>query len=226
MPRSDDDARLPSGETESAPHPRGFLIGLVAILALIEGLLQLGDLGLIGPPRFRALAYEYFGFWPGILSGWVPNYAFQPYAMFLTYAFLHGGLLHLGVNLVTLWSLGTAVLDRVSTPKFLAIYALSMLGGAVGFALLGHGFRPMVGASGALFGLAGAILAWNYVDRFTQAMGLWPVARAVGLLIALNFVLYFAMDRLLAWETHLGGFLSGWVAAMLVDPRGRDLPDA
>lgn len=173
----------------------------------------------------RALAYEYFGFWPGILVGWAPNYPLQPWTMFLTYAFLHGGLMHLAVNLLTLWSLGREVMSRVGPWGFLAIYALSMLGGAIGFALLGHGFRPMVGASGALFGLAGAFLAWNYVDRFTHRLGLWPVARAVGLLIALNIILYYAMDRLLAWETHLGGFVAGWVVAMLVDPLGRTPED-
>ena len=81
----------------------------------------------------------------------------------------------------------------------------------------------MVGASGALFGLAGAILAWEYVDRFTFRERLWPVARAAILLVALNVLLYFAMDRLLAWEAHLGGFVTGWIAAMLIDPRGRAL---
>ena len=40
-------------------------------------------------------------------------------------------------------------------------------------------------------------------------------------IVALNVVLYFAMNRLLAWEAHLGGFAAGWIAAMLVDPRSR-----
>lgn len=204
---------------------RALLVGLAVFLAAIELVLQAGDAGLIGYPRIRAVAYEYFGFWPGILSGWASNYELQPWTMFLTYAFLHGGLMHLGVNLLTLWSLGREVMDRVGPWGFTAIYVMSMLGGAIGFSLLGHGFRPMVGASGALFGLAGAFLAWNYVDRFTHKLGLWPVARAVVLLIALNIVLFYAMDRLLAWETHLGGFVAGWVVALLVDPLGRR-PDA
>ena len=77
----------------------------------------------------------------------------------------------------------------------------------------------MVGASGGLFGLAGAILAWEYVDRFVLREALWPVARAVLLLVALNVLLYYAMDRLLAWEAHLGGFIAGWIMALLIDPR-------
>ena len=71
---------------------------------------------------------------------------------------------------------------------------------------------------------SGAIIAWEYVDRFTFKEQMWPVLRAVLYLIALNIILYFAMGRLLAWEAHLGGFVAGWVTALLVDPRGRELP--
>ena len=125
--------------------------------------------------------------------------------------------------MITLGTVAPIVLDRVGFWKSALIYALSILGGAVGFALLSDTFRPMVGASGALFGLVGAIIAWEYVDRFTFQARMWPVLRAIGILILLNIVLYFAMDRLLAWEAHLGGFIAGWFGALLVDPRSRDL---
>ena len=141
--------------------------------------------------------------------------------MFISYAFLHAGLVHLAVNMVTLYSLGRVVLDRVGTPAAAVLFGSAVLGGAAGFALLSDSFRPMVGASGGLFGLAGAILAWEYVDRFVLREALWPVARAVLLLVALNVLLYYAMDRLLAWEAHLGGFIAGWIRALLIDPRPR-----
>lgn len=197
------------------------LFGLIAICFLIEAVLQLGDLGLFGMPRFRSVVYEFAGFWPGLLGNWLPNYPLQPWAMFVTYGFLHAGLLHLGLNMVTLYSLGRGVIGRIGSAKFLVLYVASILGGAIGFALLSDSFRPMVGASGALFGLAGAILAWEYVDRFTLQERLWPVLQAVLLLTLLNVALYFAMDRLLAWEAHLGGFITGWIVALLIDPRGR-----
>jgi membrane associated rhomboid family serine protease len=76
-----------------------------------------------------------------------------------------------------------------------------------------------VGASGALFGLAGGLLAWAYVDLYTFEERLWPVARAALLLAGLNLILWWAMDGQLAWETHLGGFIAGWVTALLIDPR-------
>jgi membrane associated rhomboid family serine protease len=145
--------------------------------------------------------------------------------MFFTYAFLHGGLLHLAVNMLSLWSLGIPVLQRVKLHGFLLIYALSILGGALVFGFTGPYTVPMVGASGALFGLAGALLSWAYVDRFTFRQGLLPVAQAIMLLIVLNLVLWWAMDGQLAWQTHLGGFIAGWIAALLVDPRPQEKTD-
>lgn len=216
----------PAGSPELHPGPgrtRGlWIIGLLIVICIgLEAVLQLGDAGVIGPARLRQLAYEYGGFWPGLLDDWTPNYPLQPYTMFLTHGFLHSSLFHLGVNMLTLWSLGRPVLDRVGPLGFSAVYAAAILGGGLGFALLSDSYRPMVGASGGLFGLAGAILAWEYVDRFTLRERLWPVARAVLFLAALNVILYYAMDRLLAWEAHLGGFVVGWIAALLIDPRGR-----
>ncbi len=201
---------------------RPVLLVIIAAYILIELILQLGDAGVFGVPRFRSTVYENAGFWPGLLGNWRPNYSYQPILMFLTYGFLHSGLVHLLVNMITLGSLGPAVIDRVGTAKFLIVFVASILGGAAGFAAFTDTFRPMVGASGALFGLAGALLAWDYIDRFTLRERLWPVVRVIGFLIVLNIVLYFAMDRLLAWEAHLGGFVAGWIAAMLVDPSARD----
>ena len=202
------------------PAPsRLVLVCLIGLCAAIEAVLQLGDMGVIGSGRLRASAYEYGGFWVGLLRDWRPNYPSQPYLMFLTYGFLHGGLLHLIVNMLTLWSLGQAVLDRVGLRGFVLLYAGSVLGGALGFALLASVLAPMVGASGALFGLAGALLAWTYVDRYTLQEGLWPVARTAAMLLGLNLVMWWGLDGQLAWETHLGGFAAGWVLALLIDPR-------
>ena len=202
------------------------MIALVVVCVLIEFLLQATDYGVLGTPRLRQVAYEYAGFWPGLLRNWTPNYPAQPYAMFVTYAFLHGGLVHLVVNMITLLSLGHAVVARVGPWGFLVLYLASILGGAAGFGLLADTVRPMVGASGALFGLAGGLVAWDYVDRYTFQDRLWPVFRAILLLAVLNVVLWWAMNGQLAWETHLGGFIVGWIAALLIDPRGRNFdPD-
>ena len=101
----------------------------------------------------------------GLLDSWRPNYPGQPAAMFASYGFLHGGAFHLLVNMITLVSLGPPVIERVGQWRFAVIYAASLLGGAVGFALLSSAVQPMVGASGALFGLAGVLTGWEYTAR-------------------------------------------------------------
>lgn len=212
-----------------APDDRPFtapplwpLWGLIGLCVVIETALSLADWGLIPVPRLRATVYEYAAFWAGLLRDWKVNYPGQPWVMFITYGFLHGGPMHLIVNMLTLFSLGRAVLERVGLWGFALLYAASLLGGALGFGLLADTLQPMVGASGALFGLVGGLLAWNYVDRFNGAYGLWPVARAIVILIAINLVLWWSMGGQLAWETHLGGFITGWLAAVLIDPRPQE----
>jgi rhomboid protease GluP len=200
---------------------RALLLLLICVCAGTELVLQASDMGWIGSGRLRRMAYDYGAFWPGLLADWRPNYALQPWLMFLTYGLLHGGLAHLAVNMITLWSLGGAVLERVGARSFALVYLGAQVGGGMAVALLAGPVPPMVGASGALFGLAGAILAWNYVDRYTYREGLWPVAQAVLGLILLNLLLWWAMAGQLAWETHLGGFVAGWNMAILVDPRAR-----
>jgi len=208
---------------ERPRHGDPLIIALIVVMSVVELTLWASDQGII-QRGLRELAYHYGAFWPGILTGWTANYPAQPFLMFVTYAFLHGGLGHLAMNMVTLWSVGRVVLDRVGRARFGAIYLASALGAAAGFAALWPDpYRPMVGASGALFGLAGAFLAWEYVDRFSERSSLWPVARVVGLLIALNVVMWASLKGQLAWQAHLGGFVAGWVMATLIDPVPRVL---
>lgn len=195
---------------------------IMALCVVIEVVLSLSDFDLIVGSRLRQSAYVLGGFWPGLLGNWTPNFAGQPTTMFVTYGFFHAGLLHLIVNMATLWTTGRIIIERVGTLGFVLLYSGSIIGGGLGYALLAPDVQPMVGASGALFGLVGGLLAWAYLDRYTFREGLWPVARAVALLIALNVVLWWAMDGQLAWQTHLGGFVTGWMMAFLVDPRPRE----
>jgi membrane associated rhomboid family serine protease len=203
------------------PRRPAVLLLLIAACTFVEVGLLAADLGFVALPRLRTLTYQYGGFWVGLLDNWRPNYAAQPYAMFLTYAFLHGGPGHLAVNMLTLYSLGRIVILRVGQGRFLLLYGIAILGGALGFAALSSSLRPMVGASGALFGLVGAWIAWDYIDRFRLSQPLLPILRPILILIVLNVVLYYAMGGHLAWETHLGGFLAGFFTAFFVDPRAR-----
>lgn len=186
-------------------------------------------MGIWGSARWRPLAYQNGAFWLGLLRGWQPNYAVQPVTMFATHGFLHAGLLHMAVNVMTLLSLGTAIVARVGTVQFLMLYGVSLLGGGAGFALLSSSPQPMVGASGALFGLVGAWIIWGMREAWAKSYG--PTARlgVLGreiawptlILILLNLAMFWISGGLLAWETHLGGAVAGTLMAPLLGQRTR-----
>lgn len=203
-----------------APEPRestSLLIGIIAICVAVELALLCSDIGLLDQPRLRSLAIEYGAFWPGLLRDWRPNYALQPWTMFATYGFLHAGLVHLVFNMMALWSLGKVVLARIGPYGFLCMYLLSMVFGALAYAALATAGRPMVGASGALFGLAGALVAWAWTSRRTTLESLRATWKALAFLIGVNLVMYIVLQGRIAWETHLGGFVAGWISGIVLD---------
>ena len=195
------------------------MLVILALCLLPELVLTGADLGLWGTARWRSIALGDGGFWPGLLTNWSPNYPLQWLLMFASYGFLHAGFAHLFLNMLTLLSLGPAVVERMGPTGFVATYVVSLLGGAAGYALLATSPMPMVGASGALFGLAGAILAMEFRDRSLDAEDRTPVITAAAALVALNLVLWWAMSGLLAWQAHLGGFVAGAAYARVTDRR-------
>ena len=124
----------------------------------------------------------------------------------VTGAFLHGSLLHILFNMIALYQLGTFVETIFGTPKMALIYAISLAGGAVG--VYYFSFNDVtIGASGAIFGLFGAILA----------VGLRLGARGRGLLrdtapiVVINLVLGFVVPNI-SVAAHLGGLFLGFIA--------------
>jgi membrane associated rhomboid family serine protease len=183
------------------------------------------DWGFWGSVRWRPLAYTQGAFWAGLLYGWTPNYPLQPVTMFFSHAWLHAGPGHLAGNMIALLWLGPQVAVRRGNGGLLLFWCLSALGGGAAFGLLTSSPAPMVGASGALFGLAADLV----VAEVQSASGRRArVLRGLGLvtfLLLLNAVVWLLQGGQLAWETHLGGFLAGLVLAVLwrgtVDP-GKD----
>lgn len=211
----------PQSSTEglkAVPWP----VWAIFVLCLIPELFFTGsDLGLWATPRTRMVGFDYLGFWAGLLSDWQPNFALQPWLMFFTYGFLHGGAVHFLVNMSTLFSLGTPVARSVGSRDFLLLYAILLVAGGLGFALFPETSAPMVGASGALFGLAGIVLSWDFQRRRRLRQTLLPTLQSLAMLAGLNLVLWWAMNGQLAWQTHLGGFVAGWIAAYIVQPYHR-----
>ena len=197
-------------------RPPIVVLVLAAICTVLELVLIAADFGLIGSTRWRGLAYQNGAFWAGLLFDWRPNYAAQPWTMFISYAFLHGGISHLAGNMLILFLLAPSFEGRAGTVKFLAIYFISAIGGGAGFALLGSSPLPVVGASGALFGLGGALVFWEYADLRSQGKGIWPVLGIIVILALTNVVFWVLLEGALAWETHLAGFITGWAIAWLL----------
>ena len=193
---------------------------LVIASTLPELLLTGADLRLWGDPSWRMAAYEYGGFWSGLLRDWVPTYPGQAFAMFATYGFLHGGLSHLALNMVTLIVFGSILAQRYGGGAMLILYGLSQIGGGLAYGLLSPADNvPMVGASGAIFGLAGAFLMLSARQLRIRGQSVIPVLKSAGALVLLNLVLWWAMAGGLAWQAHLGGALVGIAFVALIPPR-------
>lgn len=191
---------------------------LAAMTALPELLLSGADLGLWGSPIWRPLAYQWGGFWVGLWQGWQPNYPLQPFAMLLLYPLLHAGLWHMLGNLAGLWVLGWAIRQRVGGTGMIILWISGAVAGGVAFGILSRSVLPMVGASGAVFALAGA---WAWFDAQARPGGLrrWGrLAGLAGLGVALNLAVALVSSGGIAWEAHLGGALAGVVLARIWAP--------
>ncbi|MEO5609458.1 MAG: rhomboid family intramembrane serine protease [Ornithinibacter sp.] len=147
---------------------------------------------------------------------------------FLTSAFAHsrGNILHIAFNMYALWIMGNYLEPLLGRARFVAVYLLSALGGSVVFLLLsaprtfsdylagqgGSWYGGAVGASGAVFGLFGAFLVLQ------RSLG--RSAAGMYVIIGINAVLGFVIPGI-AWQAHLGGFLTGAAAAAAVAHLGR-----
>ncbi|MEJ2864386.1 rhomboid family intramembrane serine protease [Actinomycetospora flava] len=136
----------------------------------------------------------------------------------VTAGFLHAGPLHVALNMFALWILGRDLELVLGRLRFSLLYGVSLLGGSVAVVLLGAPGQPVLGASGAVFGLMGALLV---VLRRLQ-MNMRPALVVIGI----NVVLSIAVPGL-SLLGHLGGLVTGaLVAAVLVYGPARSRPAA
>lgn len=122
----------------------------------------------------------------------------------VTVAFLHGSIFHLLLNMVALFLFGPQLEAVLGRWRFSALYLVSALGGSVASYLTSAPNQSSVGASGAVFGLLGALLVISRKLRYD--------ARAVLVLLGINLVLGFVIPRI-DWRAHLGGLVAGAVLA-------------
>ncbi|MGH3510477.1 MAG: rhomboid family intramembrane serine protease [Nocardioidaceae bacterium] len=144
-----------------------------------------------------------------LISGghWVPGVADGAWWQLVTSMFTHVELLHIGFNMVALWVLGPQLEMIFGRARYLAVYFLSGLAGSALVYLLADPRTPTLGASGAIFGLMGALLVVTLkVHGNVGQIGMW---------IAINFAFtWFGAN--ISWQGHVGGFVAGTFLATVV----------
>ncbi|MGZ0712189.1 rhomboid family intramembrane serine protease (plasmid) [Coraliomargarita sp. W4R53] len=179
--------------TDSRPLATYAIIGITALSFLVQLI-----------PGFGKDVESALLFWAPALY---PNLTglFEPWRLF-TVALVHSGLWHLGLNMLALFMIGRTLEPILGRARFIALYLLSTLGGSVAVALLSFG-TPVVGASGAIFGLFGALLI---IGRHLggNVMG-------IAVVLGINLVIGFIPGYNVSWQAHVGGLVTGLLVAFI-----------
>ncbi|NGO42215.1 rhomboid family intramembrane serine protease [Streptomyces ureilyticus] len=159
--------------------------------------------------RFELLGLAYV---PGL--GSVEGVAEGQWYRLVTAMFLHGSVMHIAFNMLSLWWIGGPLEAALGRARYIALYAISGLAGSALTYLLAEPNQPSLGASGAIFGLFGATAI--LMRRLNYDM------RPVIALLVINLIFTFGWSNI-AWEAHIGGLVGGVVIgyAMVHAPRGR-----
>jgi membrane associated rhomboid family serine protease len=158
--------------------------------------------------------------------------AVSPSATLFTSMFMHGGLLHLGGNMLFLWIFGDNVEDSMGHVRFLVFYLVCGVAAALAQAWIDPTSTiPVVGASGAISGVLGAyiLLHPRATVRTLVILGFFvtvihiPAMIVLGLWFAMQFFSAFATpvgDGGVAFWAHVGGFIAGVVLVSFFKKRG------
>jgi membrane associated rhomboid family serine protease len=139
---------------------------------------------------------------------WVPGVGEGAYWELLTSAFTHVEIWHIGVNMVALWFLGPQLEMVLGRARFLALYLISALSGSACVMWLADDNHGTLGASAAIFGLLGALLVVAHkVGGDVRTILGW---------LAINAVITIVGSSFISWQGHLGGFVGGFLVAVVL----------
>ena len=192
----------------------GFMVAVEVVFAAVEA-------GLLPDTFARYRVYFVFAFWDPLFDHAVETGTppLQLAWSFLTHALLHGGWLHLGLNTAAFLALGHAVSQMAGIRACLVTTAVSAIAGGLAFGLIAEVDVPLVGASGAIFGLLATLTAWQEQALRRAGLPRTDVWNRIMGLILINLLLDLGLGGMLAWEAHLGGFVGGWLMAYVYPPR-------
>ena len=133
----------------------------------------------------------------------------------VTSAFLHSGFVHLALNMLSLYFLGSFAEVTFGRSRFLALYLISGIAGGLAYLYFGSFSAPAVGASGAIFGLLGGV--FGFAIRRGTFSTRNPVISQLLLLTAINLFLGATIPGV-SNTAHIGGLLGGLVFGYLMAP--------
>ncbi len=174
-----------------------------------------------------AFVWEIYVAGPGMLSGFgggnldavLQSGALWPAAALqyhqwwriLTSAFLHAGLLHILVNMFSLWVLGQFIETMAGSVRMFIIYMLSLVVSGLGVIYFSAPGTPTLGASGAIFGLFGALFAIGFK---LGKPGMQLVRDNLGILV-INLIMTFTISAI-SKSAHVAGLIAGFVVTFLI----------
>ena len=160
----------------------------------------------IGRSVLENTIIEYFGLIPLGLA----DASFYPWQL-ITYQFLHGSFSHIFFNMFILWMFGMEIENIMGSMKFLVFYLAAGVGGGLLQLLVGGGSSPIIGASGAVYGVMVAF-AMFFPNRLIYIYFLLPV-KAKYLIVFLIVIEFLSVGNasVIAHLAHLGGAITGFL---------------
>ena len=150
-------------------------------------------------------------------SGEIVGIANGQYWRLVSAMFLHAGLLHIAFNAYALWIFGSVVEQELGRVRFLLIYFVTGIVASAASYAFGPYYAVGVGASGAIFGIFGAFVTYNYRRRHLAIAA--ARLRGAVTLVVINMVLAFSIQGI-DWRAHVGGFIAGLVAGFAAEGVG------
>ncbi|HZQ01556.1 MAG TPA: rhomboid family intramembrane serine protease [Reyranella sp.] len=214
-----DQAKQPGPDGGGGQHERAINLPPVILWLVIINVAIQGVRELLGDAADQDLVMA-LGLVPTTFTGADGDFLSMIASPF-TYQFLHGGWVHVGVNMLSLAAFGAPVERTLGPRRFIAFYlSAGVVAGLIHVAFYSGSSDPVVGASGAISGVFGAVLMLlRNAGRMTSLL---PVA---GIWIALNVffgvvgVTPGAGGEPVAWLAHIGGFVYGLLAIGFFTPR-------
>lgn len=189
---------------------------------------------ILSPAGEKYIIYNYGAIPSGLLS-FEKTQALHPMVTVFSSMFLHGGLLHIGGNMLYLWIFGNNIEDRLGHFRFLIFYIVSGIIASYAHAISSPSSTvPMIGASGAVSGVLGAyILLFPHARVHTLiffgffiqvvkipaliVIGFWAIIQVVNGILSQGLL----PQSGVAWLAHIGGFLTGLLTIKIWLPKRR-----